>query len=311
MKHIRKILFFADGARGEKAALGRAMTFARHCDAELTVLDVVAEVGSDDPRLNRSIKQLQLALIQDRRVVLEKLVADTLPENDPPHVDIMIHAADKDFIDVIHTVVTRNFDLLVKAADRTSAVSATLFGNHDLRLMRQCPAPVWIMKPGGRRKISTILAAVDATNESAEALALSKRIMNFAVTLAKIEGAELHALAAWNQPVHPHIRNRMDEEAYEALTERYKTEVRKRFDKLLADFSHADISGHVVRGRASKSITRYVDDYDVDLLIMGTLSRTGIPGLLIGNTAERVLNHVDCSVLTLKPEGFTTVIAPR
>lgn len=311
MNQIRKILFFADGARGERAALGRAMNFARHCNAQLTVLDVVAEVGTDDPRLNRSIKQLQLALIQDRRVVLEKLVAETLPEHEPPDVDILIHAGDKDFIDVIRTVVDQDFDLLVKAADRTSAISATLFGNHDLRLMRQCPVPVWIMKPGGRRKVQTILAAVDATNESAEALALSRRIMEFATTLAQMEGAELHALAAWNQPVHPHIRNRMDEEAYEALLEQYKTEVRKRFDKLLADFSHADVSRHLVRGKASRSITRYVEDYDIDLLIMGTLSRTGIPGLLIGNTAERVLNHVDCSVLTLKPEGFTTVIASR
>jgi nucleotide-binding universal stress UspA family protein len=42
---------------------------------------------------------------------------------------------------------------------------------------------------------------------------------------------------------------------------------------------------------------------------MGTVCRTGIPGLIIGNTAERVLDVVDCSVLTVKPEGFVSPVA--
>ncbi len=43
---------------------------------------------------------------------------------------------------------------------------------------------------------------------------------------------------------------------------------------------------------------------------MGTVCRTGIPGLIIGNTAERVLDSVKCSVLTVKPAGFVSPIAP-
>jgi nucleotide-binding universal stress UspA family protein len=41
---------------------------------------------------------------------------------------------------------------------------------------------------------------------------------------------------------------------------------------------------------------------------MGTVCRTGVTGFLIGNTAEKVLNNVDCSVLTVKPEGFVTPV---
>ena len=51
-----------------------------------------------------------------------------------------------------------------------------------------------------------------------------------------------------------------------------------------------------------------VVDKDIDLLVMGTVCRTGIAGFLIGNTAEEVLNQVGCSVLTLKPEGFVTPV---
>ena len=51
-----------------------------------------------------------------------------------------------------------------------------------------------------------------------------------------------------------------------------------------------------------------VVDKDIDLLVMGTVCRTGIAGFLIGNTAEEVLNQVDCSVLTRKLEGFVTPV---
>ena len=40
--------------------------------------------------------------------------------------------------------------------------------------------------------------------------------------------------------------------------------------------------------------------------VMGTLSRSGVDGLLIGNTAERILRRLECSVLAVKPEGFRT-----
>ena len=46
----------------------------------------------------------------------------------------------------------------------------------------------------------------------------------------------------------------------------------------------------------------------VGLIVMGTVSRSGVAGLLIGNTAEEILRQVDCSVLTVKPDGFVTPV---
>jgi nucleotide-binding universal stress UspA family protein len=42
---------------------------------------------------------------------------------------------------------------------------------------------------------------------------------------------------------------------------------------------------------------------------MGTVARIGIPGLLIGNTAETILDQLDCSVLAVKPPGFVSPVA--
>jgi universal stress protein E len=42
--------------------------------------------------------------------------------------------------------------------------------------------------------------------------------------------------------------------------------------------------------------------------VMGTLGRAGIGGILIGNTAETILNRIDCSVMAIKPRGFVTPV---
>ena len=49
-------------------------------------------------------------------------------------------------------------------------------------------------------------------------------------------------------------------------------------------------------------------EYDFDLIVMGTVLRTDIPGLFIGRTAEGILNTIDCSVLAVKPPGFVTPV---
>lgn len=48
----------------------------------------------------------------------------------------------------------------------------------------------------------------------------------------------------------------------------------------------------------------------INLLVMGTLARTGIRGVLIGNTAEKILDQVRCSVVAVKPPGFVSPLAP-
>jgi len=44
------------------------------------------------------------------------------------------------------------------------------------------------------------------------------------------------------------------------------------------------------------------------LIVMGSVGRTGIPGFLIGNTAEKVLRRCDCSILAVKPDGFVSPV---
>ena len=65
---------------------------------------------------------------------------------------------------------------------------------------------------------------------------------------------------------------------------------------------------HLLKGQPGHVITDFANKKRTDLVVLGTVSRVGISGLLIGNTAERVLSNIDASVLTVKPEGFRTPV---
>ena len=89
-----------------------------------------------------------------------------------------------------------------------------------------------------------------------------------------------------------------------------QAEARKALDHLLA--GSPDRPGrrfvHLLKGDPADVIAEFAKTGRVDLIVMGTVARTGIAGLLIGNTAETILQRVDCSVLAVKPDGFVSPV---
>ena len=72
--------------------------------------------------------------------------------------------------------------------------------------------------------------------------------------------------------------------------------------------SESGRSVHMVEGAPGVALPPLVERLDVDLVVMGTVGRTGLKGLIMGNTAETILRSVRCSVLAVKPEGFVTPV---
>ena len=65
---------------------------------------------------------------------------------------------------------------------------------------------------------------------------------------------------------------------------------------------------HIKKGDPNDLIPEFVREYDIELVVMGTVGRTGVPGFFIGNTAEEILSQIDCSVLAIKPPGFESPV---
>ena len=65
---------------------------------------------------------------------------------------------------------------------------------------------------------------------------------------------------------------------------------------------------HLRQGEPGEIIPVLISEMEADLIVMGTVARSGIPGFVIGNTAEDILDQVTCSVLAVKPPGFISTV---
>jgi nucleotide-binding universal stress UspA family protein len=97
----------------------------------------------------------------------------------------------------------------------------------------------------------------------------------------------------------------------EALTEQARQTHQDGLDSLLEPFglSSSDPEVYLLKGNPAATIHSLSGDLKADLVVMGTVGRTGIPGFFIGNTAEEVLQAATASVLAVKPKDFVSPVA--
>ena len=67
---------------------------------------------------------------------------------------------------------------------------------------------------------------------------------------------------------------------------------------------------HLSLGAAWKEVSRLSQHLKLDLVTMGAVGRSLIKGLLLGNTAEKLLRTCDCGILMVKPDGFVPSLHP-
>jgi nucleotide-binding universal stress UspA family protein len=216
------------------------------------------------------------------------------------------------FIEIIREVLRENHDLVITGTEEHGGLRQRLFGSTTMHLMRKCPCPVWVIKPSRKRKYATILAAIDVMVSESGEDELNRKIIELSSSLAGMEGGKLHILHCWSQPLESapsRYTNLSKERIAEIVAETQKLH-KQSFNKFIEGFNLKNISyqTHLLKGKPGQVITEFVNKRRVDLVVMGTLSRAGIPGFLIGNTAEKVLSDISASVLTVKPEAFQTPI---
>ena len=309
MKRFKNILFVADNLGNGTEALERAASLAQRNEARLTVVGLV-RVSTLDALIDHktiSLGALQQKLVVERTAQLEEAIAALGGDTLDTSVKVILGNS---FVEIVQEVLRNDHDLVIKSAERLAGTSTTWFGSNDMHLMRKCPCPVWIVKPTRGHRYERILAAVDTTPADSRQDDLNRLIMDLATSLTRQEDAELHVVHAWNLQGDDWTAARaaLTETEVTSITEEVRGRHQEAFEELLSDYEAEDLRmrSHLIEGRSGVVIPAQARRQDVGLIVMGTVARTGIPGFIIGNTAENVLNQVNCSVLTVKPLGFKT-----
>lgn len=310
MPAFRKILVGVDVSGAEqptaealpeptREAVGRAIWLGEQLSAEVTFL-----AAEDLGALERELVEEKFDVDRETvsaaiRSVLDELVANA--EQQGVQASALV-AAGNAWEAIIREVLRNDHDLVIVGTRNRGAVSRMLFGSTGAKLLRNCPCPVWITRPDPDWSDLNILVASDLSE-------VSQRAVNLGVDAARISGANLHIV---NSVDTLHGRRMwltgMTKEKLHEYREFKFREAENAVHEQLAQTDYRtlaiDVQVHIDEGAPDVAILNAIDQYNIDLLIMGTVARGGIPGLLIGNTAERLLAQVPCSVLAVKPDGF-------
>jgi len=306
MKRFRNIVLLYEC---DPATLERAAELAKSNDALLTVVQVVREMPGHwrEVSLGGTPVDLQALAVKEYRARLDELVTPLKREGVRASTKVLVGTP---FLEIIREVIGQERDLVMMTAEGGGGLTRRLFGSTSLHLMRKCPCPVWVMKPTRHKRFLRVLASVDPESAEESSESMNATILGLASSLAQQESADLHVVHAWRVPYEGLMRGRagFDEADIRRHADEEATRRRRMLESLIATHVDGRAMIHLVEGEADEVIPEFAETQNTDLLVMGTVCRTGIPGFFIGNTAETILDEVDCSVLTVKPAGFVSPV---
>ncbi len=307
MKRFKNILYIIEDGDDEDAVMEKVINLARLNEAGVLVSRIPEESHFNvfSNMFPERMRELDSILSEQYQAEIDKIV------NDARWGDIEVRGAlipGHGFISVVQQVLRAKHDLVIKGGKLDEGVEQLA-----MRLIRKCPCPVWVIRKTHSGDFRRILAAVDIGTGNAETDALNKKIVQLASSLAQREKGEAHYMHSWRlefeMMMHGPRMNVKPEELFE-FKKTLRVQREAGLQRLLEQSNIQPLadSVHLVEGDTRMVIQDLLEQLQIDVLVMGTIGRSGIPGLLIGNMAEKILSKINCTVLTVKPDDFVSPV---
>ena len=306
MPTIRRILVAVKALDAKSLpAVLKAAQIARACGARLELYhgldqpmyaDVLGVGGGGLRALEQDLQQRALHRLE--------AIADRLREH---RIKVTV-AAEWDFPAyeaIVRRALRIRADLIVAAAHAGRHTLPSLMRLTDWELVRLSPIPVLLIKDRHAYRHPAVLAAIDPTHAFAKTLQLDRNLLQIGRRLSTGLRGTLHAVHAYarisnaNLPplgVTPTLLMKIEHES-ELLA-------RSSFDRALRNSRIARSRRYLLARDPASGIIEAARKCRSAIVIMGAVSRSGLKRLLIGNTAERILDELRCDVLVVKPPRF-------
>jgi nucleotide-binding universal stress UspA family protein len=208
------------------------------------------------------------------------------------------------YAEITRLVMEQSNDLVLMGTHGMSGWKQFLLGSTSQRLIRTCPAPVWVVKAEHVEPPKIVLAATDFSE-------VSRRAAREALGIARQAAAKLHLVHVIDATEFPaefltHLSTAG------AIWQEVKEDAQHRFQELITSLgtTQDQVECHIANGAPWHEVARLAADIHAELVVLGTVGRSGLKGVLMGNTAEQVLSVCDCSILAVKPEDFVSPVLP-
>lgn len=276
----------------DKNLITQALWYAQQVGGSITFLHALEEDDIELPGHKESMHQLQRRIIAP---ILEEVAARA------GHMGVqasyIIRAGDA-WNTLLEEVKENDHELVMTGPRRQDQplLDHLMHGSTTRRLARRAPVPVWITRPNNRVEIKRVLVPVDFSPVSEKQVAAARE-------LATLSDAELILVHFLRYPGEFAASRAADPESELA---RYREKVRQDAEDKARALLVEDYDDWTVvfnSGELLEVIDDAVSSHDVDLVVMGSVGRRGLAGLVMGNTAEKVICNVQAPVWVLKHES--------
>jgi universal stress protein E len=197
---------------------------------------------------------------------------------------------------IVKKAAAHDYWLVAKDTHHNNLLQRTLLSNVDWHLIRDCPAPLLLVKDRRLGAEPNVLAAVDPVNQHDKPAALDDRIFGFAHDLARVLRGHLHVVHSYATPMGAEL----PPDVVKIIAQEHRAALSRFLD------THAVLGGrsHLYEGLAHECLQKAAKEHAADFVVMGAVARRGLKRLFIGSTAERVLDRLPCDLVVIKPLEF-------
>ena len=306
METIKRIIAVIDPTKDDQNALARSIDLAKKSGASITAFMTVYDFSYEMTTMLSGDEReaMRKAVLKDRELWLKDLVSPY--QNININTQVIWH--NRPYEAIINTVINDKYDLVIKGTHQHGALKAVIFTPTDWHLVRKCPTPVLFVKDMAWPAHGNILAAVNAVSENDQHLSLNKRIIKDAQFLCELANAKLNLVNAY--PATPvNIAIEIPEFNPGLYNESVKKHHIESTNELANEFKLTSDQCFIEEGLPEDVIPDVAKRLNSELVVIGTVGRTGLSAALVGNTAEHVIDSLDCDVLALKPDGYVSPLA--
>ena len=203
---------------------------------------------------------------------------------------------------IAQQVELHHYDLVVKYTKEQESLKSLLFTPVDWQLLRKCPVPILIVKDGDWKHQRRILVAVNVSDDENENhSSFNDELVSLSMDLAdSLERGNIHLVSVY--PPTP-INMAIDLPEFSTATNSHgvRGQYLINMKALRQKYGINEDHTHVLEGFPEEVIPQVASQLEAELVILGTIGRTGLSAAFLGNTAEHVISQLNCNLLAIKP----------
>jgi universal stress protein E len=298
MTSYNRILVVIDPMGTQQPALFRAQFLAEKFGAHITLVSCVHDKHiANSTALNPQQKnEMKSGFLNQENQKLSELVT-TYGMSEYSNTEVVWH---KNWDEgVIQTAKKHHCDLIIKSTKKHNKLMQKLFTPHDWRLLRNSPVNVMMVKNHEWTHNGNIVSAVNVEEEDTGHQYLNSEVSEASQFIAQLMDANLHLANAYlGAPAH--IAVAAPQFRPEVFTNSVKSKNSELMNQLAEKYNLPMSSVHIDEGMPEDTIPALCNELDAELLVLGSIGRKGLSAAIMGNTAEHIIDKIECDTLVVK-----------